>query len=93
MTTNNNKIGESQVSEEFMAKIADEMKAKNVSREDKGAVLVDFTQHLPGKAGKRLGTTVLRYVIVKRTHDRRVATNSTDGLVQKTRWHCAVLDS
>lgn len=45
-----------------MAKIADEMKAKNVSREDNGAVLVDFTQLLPGKAGKRLGTTVLRYV-------------------------------
>ncbi|KAG5988014.1 hypothetical protein E4U54_004798, partial [Claviceps lovelessii] len=52
--------GESQVAEEFMAKIADEMKAKNVSREDNGAVLVDFTQLLPGKAGKRLGTTVLR---------------------------------
>ncbi|KAG6001664.1 hypothetical protein E4U21_003981 [Claviceps maximensis] len=52
--------GESQVAEESMAKIADEMQAKNVSREDKGAVLVDFTQLLPGKAGKRLGTTVLR---------------------------------
>ncbi|KAG5999744.1 hypothetical protein E4U43_001900 [Claviceps pusilla] len=52
--------GESQVAEESMAKIADEMKAKNVSREDNGAVLVDFTQLLPGKSGKRLGTTVLR---------------------------------
>jgi arginyl-tRNA synthetase len=44
-----------------MAKVADEMKEKNVSREDQGAVLVDFTQLLPGKEGKRLGTTVLRY--------------------------------
>ncbi|KAG5965915.1 hypothetical protein E4U58_002658 [Claviceps cyperi] len=52
--------GESQVAEEFMAKIAEEMKEKNISREDKGALLVDFTQLLPGKAGKRLGTTVLR---------------------------------
>ncbi|KAG5982398.1 hypothetical protein E4U55_001937 [Claviceps digitariae] len=52
--------GESQVAEEFMAKIAEEMKAKKVSREDNGATLVDFTQLLPGKAGKRLGTTVLR---------------------------------
>ncbi|EFY89412.1 arginyl-tRNA synthetase [Metarhizium acridum CQMa 102] len=52
--------GESQVSEESMSKIADEMKEKNISREDKGAVLVDFTQLLPGKEGKRLGTTVLR---------------------------------
>ncbi|KID86336.1 arginyl-tRNA synthetase [Metarhizium guizhouense ARSEF 977] len=52
--------GESQVSEESMSKVADEMKEKNISREDKGAVLVDFTQLLPGKEGKRLGTTVLR---------------------------------
>ncbi|KFG86593.1 arginyl-tRNA synthetase [Metarhizium anisopliae] len=52
--------GESQVSEESMSKVADEMKGKNISREDKGAVLVDFTQLLPGKEGKRLGTTVLR---------------------------------
>lgn len=43
-----------------MAKIAEEMKEKNISREDKGTVLVDFTQLLPGKEGKRLGTTVLR---------------------------------
>ncbi|KAK2609020.1 arginyl-tRNA synthetase [Conoideocrella luteorostrata] len=52
--------GESQVAEKSMAKVADEMKEKNVSREDHGAVLVDFTQLLPGKEGKRLGTTVLR---------------------------------
>ncbi|GAO14739.1 hypothetical protein UVI_02028490 [Ustilaginoidea virens] len=52
--------GESQVSEESMAKIADEMQQKKISREDQGAVLVDFTQLLPGKEGKRLGTTVLR---------------------------------
>ena len=44
-----------------MAKAAEEMKEKKVSREDQGAVLVDFTQLLPGKEGKRLGTAVLRY--------------------------------
>jgi hypothetical protein len=55
--------GESQVSEEAMAKIAVEMEEKNISRVDNGAVLVDFTKLLPGKEGKRLGVTVIRYVL------------------------------
>lgn len=60
-----------------MAKIAEEMKEKNISREDNGALLVDFTQLLPGKAGKRLGTTVLRYVFfhIRESIERRTATN------------------
>ncbi|RFU77440.1 arginyl-trna synthetase [Trichoderma arundinaceum] len=52
--------GESQVSEEAMAKIAIEMEEKGISRVDNGAVLVDFTKLLPGKEGKRLGVTVIR---------------------------------
>lgn len=46
-----------------MAKIAVEMEEKNISRVDNGAVLVDFTKLLPGKEGKRLGVTVIRYVL------------------------------
>ncbi|KAM0486780.1 hypothetical protein ACHAPX_000043 [Trichoderma viride] len=53
--------GESQVSEEAMAKIAVEMEEKNISRVDNGATLVDFTKLLPGKEGKRLGVTVIRF--------------------------------
>ncbi|KAL5089369.1 arginyl-tRNA synthetase [Trichoderma afarasin] len=52
--------GESQVSEEAMAKVAVEMEEKGISRVDNGATLVDFTKLLPGKEGKRLGVTVIR---------------------------------
>ncbi|KAL7820487.1 arginyl-tRNA synthetase [Trichoderma aethiopicum] len=52
--------GESQVSEEAMAKLAVEMEEKGISRVDNGATLVDFTQLLPGKEGKRLGVAVIR---------------------------------
>ncbi|KAI2466267.1 arginyl-tRNA synthetase [Annulohypoxylon bovei var. microspora] len=52
--------GESQVSEESMEKVAKEMAEKGVAREDQGAVIVDFTQLLPGKEGKRLGKAVIR---------------------------------
>ncbi|KAI1076901.1 arginyl-tRNA synthetase [Whalleya microplaca] len=52
--------GESQVSEEAMAKVAKEMAEKGITREDNGAVIIDFTELLPGKEGKRLGKAVLR---------------------------------
>ena len=52
--------GESQVSEEVMAKIGDEMAAKNITHEDGGALLVDFTEKVPGKAGKQLGKAIVR---------------------------------
>ncbi|OTA56637.1 arginyl-tRNA synthetase [Hypoxylon sp. EC38] len=52
--------GESQVSEEAMEKVAKEMAEKGISKEDQGAVLVDFTELLPGKEGKRLGKAVIR---------------------------------
>lgn len=46
-----------------MAKLAVEMEEKGISRVDNGATLVDFTQLLPGKEGKRLGVAVIRYVM------------------------------
>lgn len=35
-----------------MARSADNMETKGISREDTGAVVVDFTRLLPGKAGE-----------------------------------------
>ncbi|KAL7622640.1 arginyl-tRNA synthetase [Parahypoxylon ruwenzoriense] len=52
--------GESQVTEEAMERVAKEMAEKGITREDQGAVLVDFTELIPGKEGKRLGKTVIR---------------------------------
>ncbi|KAI1758628.1 arginyl-tRNA synthetase [Hypoxylon sp. FL1150] len=52
--------GESQVTEEAMEKVAKEMTEKGITKEDQGAVLVDFTELIPGKEGKRLGKTVIR---------------------------------
>ncbi|KAI0008340.1 arginyl-tRNA synthetase [Xylariaceae sp. FL0662B] len=52
--------GESQVSEEAMAKIAKDMADKGITREDNGAMIIDFTELLPGKEGKRLGKAVVR---------------------------------
>jgi arginyl-tRNA synthetase len=52
--------GESQVTEESMAKVAKRMEEKGVSKSDGGAVLVDFESLIPGKEGKRLGKAVVR---------------------------------
>ncbi|KAH7326735.1 arginyl-tRNA synthetase [Stachybotrys elegans] len=52
--------GESQVTEEAMDKVAKQMTEKGITHEDAGAVLVDFTEKVPGKEGKRLGKTVIR---------------------------------
>lgn len=43
-----------------MAKSAKIMEERKISQEDQGSVLIDFTQLVPGKEGKRLGKTVLR---------------------------------
>lgn len=81
--------GESQVSEEAMAKIAVEMEEKNISRVDNGATLVDFTKLLPGKEGKRLGVTVIRYV----TRQEKLI-HTSEYLIsleqQKEGWYCLV---
>jgi arginyl-tRNA synthetase len=52
--------GESQVSEDAMARSAQIMEERGISHEDQGSILVDFTKQVPGKEGKRLGKTVLR---------------------------------
>ena len=52
--------GESQVTEEAMAKNAADMQSRGVTEDDAGAVLVDFTRQVPGKEGKQLAKAVLR---------------------------------
>ncbi len=54
-------VGESQVTEEAMAKVAKIMEDRKICQEDQGSVFIDFTQQVPGKEGKRLGKTILRY--------------------------------
>ncbi|KAK4225067.1 arginyl-tRNA synthetase [Podospora fimiseda] len=52
--------GESQVSEEEMEKIGKEMEEKGIAKEDKGAMIVDFQELIPGKEGKRLEKPIVR---------------------------------
>lgn len=48
-----------------MAKTAEMMAAKKISKEDNGSMLVDFEALVPGKEGKRLGKAVIRYVCLR----------------------------
>jgi arginyl-tRNA synthetase len=52
--------GESQVSEEAMEKVGKEMQDKGICKEDKGAMIVDFQELVPGKEGKRLEKPIVR---------------------------------
>ncbi|ELQ34998.1 arginyl-tRNA synthetase [Pyricularia oryzae Y34] len=52
--------GESQVTEESMAKSAKTIADKGISKEDQGAVIIDFSEHVPGKEGKRLERPIIR---------------------------------
>lgn len=52
--------GESQVTEEAMAKTAKKMNDLKISEDDKGAVIIDFTKQVNGKEGKQLGKAVLQ---------------------------------
>lgn len=52
--------GESQVSQERMDEAARVMEEKGVSEESDGAVIVDFSKHIPGKAGKSLERPVIK---------------------------------
>lgn len=52
--------GESQVSEEMMDRIGREMQEKGICKEDKGAMIVDFQELVPGKEGKRLEKPIVR---------------------------------
>lgn len=52
--------GESQVKQEGMDAAAKKMEEMGVSEESQGAVIVDFTKHVPGKAGKSLERPVIK---------------------------------
>lgn len=52
--------GESQVPEEDMANAAKIITDKGISEDSAGAVLIDFSKHVPGKAGKSLEKAVIR---------------------------------
>lgn len=52
--------GESQVPEEDMAKAAKILAEKGVSEDSDGAILIDFSKHVPGKPGKSLEKAVIR---------------------------------
>lgn len=52
--------GESQVKQEKMDFAAKRMEEYGVSEESEGAVIVDFTKHVPGKAGKSLERPIIR---------------------------------
>ncbi|KAI0201349.1 arginyl-tRNA synthetase [Astrocystis sublimbata] len=52
--------GESQVLEEAMNGAAKTMLDKGIAEESNGALIVDFTKHVPGKAGKSLEKPIIR---------------------------------
>ncbi|OLN81416.1 Arginine-tRNA ligase, cytoplasmic 2 [Colletotrichum chlorophyti] len=52
--------GESQVSEEDMEAAAKKLEDMNISEKSEGAVIIDFTKHVPGKAGKSLERPIIR---------------------------------
>ena len=52
--------GESQVKQERMDFAAQKMADMGVSEESEGAVIVDFTKHIPGKAGKSLERPIIK---------------------------------
>jgi arginyl-tRNA synthetase len=52
--------GESQVSQERMDAVAKKMEELGVSEESEGAVIVDFSKHVPGKVGKSLERPVIK---------------------------------
>ncbi|KAF7553956.1 hypothetical protein G7046_g6950 [Stylonectria norvegica] len=52
--------GESQVPEADMEKAAKIISEKGISEDAEGAVLIDFSKHVPGKAGKSLEKAIIR---------------------------------
>jgi len=52
--------GESQVPESAMQAAAAKMAEMNISEDSEGAVIVDFSKLVPGKAGKRLERPIIR---------------------------------
>lgn len=52
--------GESQVPEEAMEEVAQQMAERKLTSEDNGALLVNFAELLPGKEGKRLERPIVK---------------------------------
>jgi arginyl-tRNA synthetase len=52
--------GESQVPEDLMEKTAKIMADKGISEVSEGAVIVDFSKHIPGKPGKSLERPIIK---------------------------------
>ena len=52
--------GESQVPEEDMEKAAKILAEKNISEDSNGAMLINFSKHVPGKPGKSLEKAIVR---------------------------------
>ncbi|KAI0392202.1 arginyl-tRNA synthetase [Xylariaceae sp. FL0594] len=52
--------GESQVSEDAMNKAAKKMLEMGIAEESEGALIVDFSKHVPGKPGKALEKPIVR---------------------------------
>lgn len=52
--------GESQVSEDSMEKVANEMAEKKITSESDGAMIVNFADLIPGKEGKKLEKPIVR---------------------------------
>jgi len=52
--------GESQVKEERMESTGKKMEEMGIAEESQGAMIVDFTKHVPGKVGKALGKAIVK---------------------------------
>ncbi|KAK5991586.1 Arginyl-tRNA synthetase [Cladobotryum mycophilum] len=73
--------GESQVSEADMAASAQKLKDLNISEESQGAIIIDFSKHIPGKPGKSLEKPVIR----KRDGTALYLTRDISELLQRER--------
>lgn len=71
--------GESKVKPESMANVEKELEEKGLSEPSNGAVIMDFTKHVPGKLGKTLGKALLR----KRDGTSLYLTRDIGGLLER----------
>ena len=72
--------GESKVKPESMANVEKELEEKGLSEPSNGAVIMDFTKHVPGKLGKSLGKALLR----KRDGTSLYLTRDIGGLLERS---------
>lgn len=72
--------GESKVNPESMANVEKELEEKGLSEPSDGAVIMDFTKHVPGKLGKTLGKALLR----KRDGTSLYLTRDIGGLLERS---------